>query len=185
INDEEDFVTLMTIHTSKGLESDRVFVMGLEEGLFPHVRSINSPAELEEERRLMYVAMTRARDELYITRARERFTFGNYVSNPISRFMAEIPADLIENYKFETKNNYFSDSSFTPEFASSGIDISTPKLKPKANNDISDFSIGDRLEHPKFGIGVITSLSGEIREIAFPGQGLKKMNVKIAPVKKI
>ena len=185
INDEEDFVTLMTIHTSKWLESDRVFVMWLEEGLFPHVRSINSPRELEEERRLMYVAMTRAREDLYITRARERFTFGNYVSNPISRFMAEIPAELIENYKFETKNNYFSNSSFSSDFASSGIDISTPKIKAKADNDISSFSVWTRLEHPKFWIWVITSLSWELAEIAFSGQWVKKMNVKIAPVKKI
>ncbi|MDD5213084.1 MAG: UvrD-helicase domain-containing protein [Candidatus Gracilibacteria bacterium] len=184
IDEEEDFVTLMTIHTSKGLESDRVFVMGLEEGLFPHMRSINSPAELEEERRLMYVAMTRARDDLYITRARERFTFGNYISNPISRFMAEIPAELIENYKFETKNNYFT-TSLTSDFGSSGIDISSPKLKPRADNDVTSFASGDRLEHPKFGIGVIVSLSGELAEIAFSGHGIKKMNVKIAPVKKI
>jgi hypothetical protein len=98
--------------------------------------------------------------------------------------MPEIPAELIENYKFETKNNYFT-TSLNTDFWSSGIDISTPKLKPKADNDVASFASGDRLEHPKFWIWVIVSLSWELAEIAFSGHGIKKMNVKIAPVKKI
>ncbi|USN59406.1 MAG: ATP-binding domain-containing protein [Candidatus Peribacteria bacterium] len=97
-DDREDFVTLMTIHTAKGLEYNRVFITGLEEGIFPHIRSINDGNQLEEERRLMYVAMTRAKQELYISRAKERFYFGDYVRNPESRFISEIPLKYKEDY---------------------------------------------------------------------------------------
>lgn len=103
---ENDSVTLMTIHTSKGLEERRVFVAGLEDGLFPHSRTQNNPSELEEERRLMYVAMTRAKEELFLTYAKERLYFGDYVRNPPSRFIDEIPVEYTEF--MENKSNSFS-----------------------------------------------------------------------------
>ncbi|NVP17706.1 UvrD-helicase domain-containing protein [Candidatus Gracilibacteria bacterium] len=195
-DERSEYVTLMTIHTSKGLEQKRVFLTGLEEGLFPSFRSIGEAAALEEERRLMYVAMTRAREELYISRASERFNFGDYVRNPESRFVKEIPKDHIENYdlgNFVNKgNNYFGGSrlssnsegfsGFNSSF--SNETFSKPKVK-LANNDITSFSLGDRVNHPKFGNGIITTLSGELATIAFTGKGAIKMNIKIAPVRKI
>jgi DNA helicase II / ATP-dependent DNA helicase PcrA len=89
-------VSLLTIHLAKGLEFERVIIAGAEEGLFPHSRALTEAKDMEEERRLMYVAMTRAKKELHITRARERFTFGNYASNPPSRFLDEIPPEYVE-----------------------------------------------------------------------------------------
>ncbi|MDD3302070.1 MAG: UvrD-helicase domain-containing protein [Candidatus Gracilibacteria bacterium] len=185
VKNDADYVTLMTIHTSKGLEQERVFIAGAEESIFPHIRSLESQKELEEERRLMYVAMTRAKKELYISRARERFHFGNYVRNLESRFLKEIPKEYVEDYKLEISN---FGCSFKTSFNSSGIELSSmgpiPKIKPKEFNDIKDFSIGDKVSHHKFGNGIITSLTGEIADIAFSGIGIKKMNIKIAPIKK-
>ena len=97
-DERSEYVTLMTIHTSKWLEQKNVFVTGIEEGIFPSFRSVNDAHALEEERRLMYVAMTRARENLYLSRAKERFHFGDYVRNPESRFMWEIAQDFLENY---------------------------------------------------------------------------------------
>jgi DNA helicase-2/ATP-dependent DNA helicase PcrA len=191
-----DYVTLMTIHTSKWLEQKRVFLTGLEEWIFPSFRSINDTHALEEERRLMYVAMTRAREELYISRAKERFHFWDYVRNPESRFMKEIPKDHIEMYDMSEFTNswnwsIFNSSSLTwnSEWFSFWNNTwwfsTTPKIKTQANNDISQFSRGDKVTHPKFGWWIITSLNWELAEIAFSGKWTKKMNIKIAPVRKV
>jgi DNA helicase-2/ATP-dependent DNA helicase PcrA len=91
-----DKVSLMTIHLSKGLEYPCVAIVGVEEGIFPHSRTLTDAPAVEEERRLMYVAMTRAKQELYISRALERYTYGNYSANPKSRFIKEIPEEYIE-----------------------------------------------------------------------------------------
>nr|MDD3720543.1 UvrD-helicase domain-containing protein [Candidatus Gracilibacteria bacterium] len=189
VENDADYVTLMTIHTSKGLEQKRVFIAGVEESIFPHIRSLESEKELEEERRLMYVAMTRAKKELYISRAIERFYFGNYVRNIVSRFIKEIPKELIEDYKMEI-SNFGLGSSFGINLKDSetilgGQGFSIPKIKVKEFNDVSTFSLGDRVNHHKFGNGIITSLSGELAEIAFSEKGIVKMNIKIAPIKKI
>ncbi|NDK08343.1 UvrD-helicase domain-containing protein [Candidatus Gracilibacteria bacterium] len=184
VENDADYVTLMTIHTSKGLEQTRVFIAGTEESIFPHIRSLENPSELEEERRLMYVAMTRAKKELYISRALERFYFGNYVRNPASRFIKEIPKEYIEDYKMEMSCYSLGNSFSSMDNFSSGGSL-IQKIKPKEYNDIADFSVGDKVTHHKFGNGLITSLTGEIAEIAFVGVGTKKMNIKIAPVKKI
>ena len=185
----DDMVTLMTIHNSKGLEEKRVFIAGAEEGIFPHMRTINSEKELEEERRLMYVAMTRAENELYIARARERFYFWDYVRNPESRFIKEIPAQFIENYVYKSAlTNPNTGKSFFDSFASLPVSegsAGTRVIKPKVNNDVTSFSMWDKIEHHKFGNGIITSLNWELAEIAFPGIWIKKMNIKIAPVKKV
>ncbi|MCH8518331.1 UvrD-helicase domain-containing protein [Candidatus Gracilibacteria bacterium] len=173
------YVTLMTIHTSKGLEQKRVFVTGLEEGLFPSKRTISEPRQLEEERRLMYVAMTRACDELFLTRARERFYFGEYVRNPESRFIKEIPEEYME--KVESQMSNFSFGSMSSMF--SDIERGTPAIrKPKTENNLSDFRTGMRVEHHRFGIGIIENLLGENAEIRFK-EGMKKMNIRIAPIK--
>jgi len=195
---ESDYVTLMTIHTSKWLEQKRVFLTWLEEWLFPSFRSIGEAAALEEERRLMYVAMTRAREELYISRASERFNFWDYVRNPVSRFIKEIPPDLLENYDlwsfsktwnlsfwtwFRINNsgfNLFNDSVSSTQWQW----FSKPKIKV-ANNDITAFSLWDRVNHPKFWNGIITILSWELATIAFTWKWAIKMNIRIAPVRKI
>ncbi len=194
-DERSDYVTLMTIHTSKWLEQKRIFLTGLEEWLFPSFRSIWDIASLEEERRLMYVAMTRAREELYISRASERFNFWDYVRNPESRFLKEINKEYLENYdlwNFVSKwNSYFSknlswNSDWFSWFWSSfwWETFSKPKIKV-ADNDISQFWLWDRVNHPKFWNGIITSLSWELATIAFTWKWAVKMNIKIAPVRKL
>jgi DNA helicase-2/ATP-dependent DNA helicase PcrA len=186
-DERNDYVTLMTIHSSKWLEQKRVFITGVEEWLFPSIRSIWEQASLEEERRLMYVAMTRAKEELYISRAIERFHFWDYVRNMESRFIKEISKDCIENYDewefAKTSNNFFS--SLSPLIARTSERQGNIIKKNIQNNDISEFSIWNKVVHPKFGNWVITDLNGEIASIAFPWSGVKKMNIRIAPVKKM
>ncbi len=180
------FVTLMTVHTSKWLEQKRVFILGLEDWLFPHSRSLVDPSQMEEERRLMYVAMTRAREELYISRAKERFNFGDYVRNPESRFIKEIPKEFIENYEFPSSNIYFwAETRFNNFELENEFKNRTITVKPKISNNISEFSKWDRVSHHKFWTWIITSLNWELAEIAFSGKGIVKMNIKIAPVKKV
>ena len=184
-----DYVTLMTIHTSKWLEQNRVFLVWLEEWIFPSFRSVWENAALEEERRLMYVAMTRAREELYISKAKERFHFGDYVRNPESRFLKEIPSELIEEYSWaesQLNNRSFFENSFNPLKITTHETNSWAKLIKKIqDNDVSQFSRWDRINHPKFGNWIITSLNWELAEIAFSWKWIKKMNIKIAPVRKI
>lgn len=175
-----DYVTLMTIHTSKWLEQKRVFIAWVEESIFPHIRSLESPKELEEERRLMYVAMTRAKKELYISRAEERFYFWKYVKNLESRFLKEIPEEFTEIYKSEISNFWFN-SDFKTSYETWTF---IQKIKPKEYNDISIFSIWDRVSHHKFWEWIITSISWEIASIAFSWNQIRKMNIKIAPIKK-
>ena len=186
-DERSEYVTLMTIHTSKWLEQKNVFVTGIEEGIFPSFRSVNDAHALEEERRLMYVAMTRARENLYLSRAKERFHFGDYVRNPESRFMWEIAQDFLENYdlsKTELWNTTFFSSS-TPSFWTDSQTATTIKKVKVQNNDITLFKRGERVSHPKFGNGIITLLNGELAEIAFEWVGVKKMNIRIAPVRKL
>lgn len=195
-NDERsDYVTLMTIHTSKWLEEKRVFLTWLEDWIFPSFRSIWESQALEEERRLMYVAMTRAKEELYISRAKERFHFWDYVRNPESRFLKEIPKDFIEDYDLQEylKNKWwFNFNSFSSSWSDelnfwsiSSWFTWVPKVKIQANNDVSKFSRWNKVTHPKFGNWIITSLNWEFAEIAFTWKWVKKMNIKIAPVRKI
>lgn len=177
-DENHDSVTLMTIHTSKGLEEKRVFVTGLEDGIFPHSRTHSNPKELEEERRLMYVAMTRAREELFITRAKERLYFGDYVRNPESRFVGEIPGENIEKVEMR---GWFSFDTMWWGFGSMESTMKAVK-KPVEENNVADFRPGMRVQHHKFGIGIIDSLVWELAEIRFRA-GVKKMNIRIAPVK--
>lgn len=188
-DEREDYVTLMTIHTSKWLEEKRVFLTWLEDWIFPSFKSINESNALEEERRLMYVAMTRAREELYISKAKERFHFWQYVRNPESRFLREIPKDFIEMFDL---SNTFGKSFFENSFNSINSDFSfwdnetpKPKIKITTNNDVSQFKIWDKVNHPKFNNWLIVWLDWEIAEIAFTWIWIKKMNIRIAPVRKI
>lgn len=184
-----DYVTLMTIHTAKWLEREHVFVAGVEEGILPHVRSLTNLQELEEERRLMYVAMTRAKQRLYLTIAKERFSFWEYVRNIPSRFIEEISKEFLQEEEVNRTGMSFSFSTnISTDFTSISWKYETtsmPFTKVKHENNISDFWLWDRVEHPKFGNGIITEMNGEIASIAFVGQWVKKMNIKIAPVRKI
>lgn len=191
-NDERpDYVTLMTIHTSKWLEQKRVFVTWLEDWIFPSFRTVSDQLALEEERRLLYVAMTRAREELYISRAKERFHFWDYVRNPESRFLKEIPLEFMVNYDLweylDSKKSlfwnsiwWFNESYWFWDTKS----VIVPK-KEKVSNDISSFARWDKVSHPKFWWWLITSLNWELAEIAFSWYWIKKMNIRIAPVRKI
>ena len=185
--EKPDYVTLMTIHTSKWLEQERVFVTGLEDGIFPSFRSVNDTNALEEERRLMYVAMTRAKTELYISRAKERFQFWDYVRNPESRFLKEIDDNLLQDYDmsdlFPKKDSFFWNNS--AKFHTTEINKDTKIVRKVADNDISQFSRWDRVWHPKFGTWIITSLNWELAEIAFSWTWVKKMNIRIAPVRRL
>jgi len=185
--EKQDYVTLMTIHTSKWLEQKRVFVCWLEDWIFPSFRSVNDTNALEEERRLMYVAMTRAKDELYLSRANERFHFWDYVRNPESRFLKEIDESLLQDYDlsdlFPKKDNFFWSNSL--KFHTTELNKDTKIVRKVADNDISQFARWDRVSHPKFGTWIITVLNWETADIAFSGVWVKKMNIRIAPVRKM
>lgn len=187
---QNNFVSMMTIHSSKGLEFENVIIAGAEEGLFPHSRTLMEPREIEEERRLMYVAMTRAKRTLTITRARERYNFGNYSANPASRFLKEIPEEFIERKEIEVKNFFggFGSSISYPTFDTPSHGASEKPVEKKrsvTSNDPSTFSLGERVRHVEFGAGTIVSISGPIAEIAFSGgKGIKKMHLGIAPIEK-
>lgn len=147
---------------------------------------------IEEERRLMYVAITRAKERLYISRSHERYTFGNYSANPKSRFVKEIPEAHIqtETNRGSAQSIFGSGSmsgfsTFSSAFAAkSGNETSSLKVQ-KIKNTASDFAVGNRVEHAQYGIGTIVGISSAIADIAFSGKGIKKMNIEIAPVKKI
>lgn len=141
--EEQDKVSVMTVHAAKGLEFDAVFVIGLEESLFPHSNSFDSNENMEEERRLCYVAITRAKKHLYLLNASKRLIYGDYRSNPISRFIKEISPELLITNKSENK-------------------------KEERFYDEVDYQVGEHVLHDKFGEGVIVSIRGMIMSIVFP-----------------
>jgi len=162
-------VTMMTLHSAKGLEFPVVFIAGMEEGIFPHYRSLLEPAELEEERRLCYVGMTRAKKRLYMTSAEERLIFGENWYNGPSRFLEEIPKGLIKADMAAKEKEM--------------IEIGAPAEDIEYN-----FNVGDTINHPKFGAGEITGLSGKgselIIQIDFEAAGEKLLMAKYAPLTK-
>jgi DNA helicase-2/ATP-dependent DNA helicase PcrA len=199
--DERAMVTLLTLHTAKGLEFDHVFLTGLEEGTFPHSRSLNDPEELEEERRLCYVGMTRARDTLTLTRAVYRRIYGTerlHGSSP-SRFLQEIPTELIdtaegslaapgETRRYEPDPEY---SYSAEEFARRMRRGSTPERErtprvrsaipssPRIKRDSGNPLIGQRVHHPTYGVGTIIHVDGEDDDrkltVSFANHGTKKL----------
>lgn len=171
-DEEQAVVTLMTLHTAKGLEFPVVFLPGWEDGQFPHLRSLGNPRELAEERRLAYVGITRARQQLYISRAMMRSSWGSAVTNPASRFLGEIPEDLISWRREEPRTHagswgqgYQSTwGGHTGGSGGGGYTTSTParSSKPVAracNNDLH-LEIGDRVNHAKYGLGKVIDASG-------------------------
>lgn len=191
MDDKEESVTLMTLHSAKGLEFPVVFLVGMEEGIFPGYKSIGEPKELEEERRLCYVGITRAKNNLYLTCSRQRTMFGSTSCNPVSRFVKEIPENMLEgaNEIESEPENKFKDSSYEWSYGKSGnngkvvsykVDIPNSKPEPsfafksaesflaKLNNkaqgndtDLSKYKEGQRIYHKRFGEGNISKIEPE------------------------
>jgi DNA helicase-2/ATP-dependent DNA helicase PcrA len=171
--DEDDagVVTLMTVHTAKGLEYPVVFCTGWEDGVFPHMRALGEPAELAEERRLAYVAITRARERLYLSRAITRSAWGQPMTNPASRFFDEIPADLIDWRREEPspESSYGSPRaattwgrrSFGGDSAQPARGTRTPPGKGWQNTVALKLDVGDRVSHDKYGLGTVVEAQGE------------------------
>lgn len=166
-----DAVTLITLHTAKGLEFPVVFLVGMEEGLLPHIRSFDDPKQMEEERRLAYVGITRAKDALYLSRAYRRFTFGNASANPASRFLTDIPKNVQKPFG-QASRSYIETAVAPPR----------EEFRPAA----AKWNAGDRVAHPKFGSGMVvsTQTNGNDVEIvvAFEGAGVKRLLQSFAPL---
>ncbi len=169
LNDRDNAVTLMTLHAAKGLEFPVVFLIGLEEGIFPHSRSLFEPQELEEERRLMYVGLTRAQDALFLLNAERRMLYGEFKSNAPSQFLKDIPEEL------------YLDEKIIVDFEHRPIPVEIDTF------DDVEFSDGDRVLHKKFGEGIIMNVNGGILTIAFKDTrvGVKKLAKTIAPLQKL
>ena len=181
-DDHGGVVTLMTLHTAKGLEFPTVFLTGMEEGVFPHSRTLGEKNELEEERRLAYVGLTRARERLYLSRAEYRSAWGAPNYNPPSRFLEEIPENLIEWNK--------SASGFTspPITRKKHSSPPPPRATGKQSSGLQ-LSIGDRVSHDTFGLGTVIAVSGEGEKaeatINFGSYGEKRLLLRYAPVDKL
>ncbi|MBN6889977.1 ATP-dependent DNA helicase UvrD/PcrA [Cytobacillus horneckiae] len=188
--EKADAVVLMTLHSAKGLEFPIVFLMGMEEGVFPHSRSLMEEAEMEEERRLAYVGITRAEKELYITNAQMRTLFGRTNMNPPSRFIKEIPEDLIEGVEPASSgrgNSPFGSPSHS-RMQNRRKAVVRPSIESTGGDDVS-WAVGDKAVHGKWGTGTVVSVkgSGEGTEldIAFPKPvGIKRLLAKFAPITK-
>lgn len=179
-----DQIVMMTMHSAKGLEFPVVFLPGMEEGLFPGMQAIYNPNEIEEERRLAYVAITRAREELFLTNAESRMIFGSTSRNKASRFLAEIPEELVERSRSRSWKKPEPGTDLpTSAFESRAISISAARhfgpvdLPPQKSSQ--SYNTGDRVEHKTFGVGVIRTVSpmgnDHLLEIDFEQAGTKKL----------
>ncbi|MEK4951514.1 DNA helicase PcrA [Bacillus sp. FSL W8-1127] len=188
--DEEDnnqqSVVLMTLHSAKGLEFPVVFLIGMEEGVFPHSRSLMDEEEMEEERRLAYVGITRAEEELYLTNAQMRTLYGRTNLNPVSRFIQEIPEDLLDEVVVEKKPF----TRFQSNLSTSSQKASIRPMAVSTGGEEIPWKVGDKAEHKKWGIGTVVSVKGEKEnmelDIAFPSPtGVKRLLAKFAPIQKV
>ena len=210
MEEEEDSITLMTLHSAKGLEFPTVFLVGMEEGIFPGYKSIIDESEIEEERRLFYVGITRAKRFLYLTCAKHRTIFGSTSYNSVSRFVEEIPVELLDNQSKDTSSDSFGDSKYNwsyggnskvttykvdksefseqPAFSFRTADsfLSELNKKKEAGNgiDVSQYKVGQKIYHKKFGEGVIIKLDPEGDDykvdIEFDKVGHKRLMAKFA-----
>jgi DNA helicase II / ATP-dependent DNA helicase PcrA len=172
-------VTLMTLHAAKGLEFPVVFMTGLEETIFPHSRALYDQGEMEEERRLCYVGMTRAREELYLCYATSRMLYGGMQHNPPSRFLSEIDGqfqvDSVSLGGGSWQNSY--DQTIEDDY-SQAAPASEPQYIPELNE-------GDQVQHMVFGKGTVLEIDGDNVVVYFKGKGAKKLNTAFAPLKKL
>lgn len=195
VSDVDDFessdskVTLMTLHAAKGLEFPVVFLTGLDEGLFPHSRTLLDPAQVEEERRLAYVGITRAERQLYVTNAITRTMYGRISAYMPSRFLAEIPLQLMEDYH---RKSAMPQSRTTAVPGKQRVSILTKPVAsslPKKHAVTDTFAKGDKVRHKIWGIGTVLDVIGEgpnmQMKIQFPTKGVRQVVVKYAPLEKI
>ena len=179
IDEEDDFVTLMTLHSAKGLEFPVVFLAGVEEGIFPISRAMLDENQLEEERRLCYVGMTRAKQILYITYANERTLYGRRNHAIASRFISEIDESLFEeNTKIEKTKPQSLYDRYKDKYKIGQDD------KPKFDGQ-DDITVGSKIKHPKFGIGMVVAKTGTVYTIAFEGQGIKQIDTTFISLNKL
>jgi DNA helicase-2/ATP-dependent DNA helicase PcrA len=181
-------VTLMTLHTAKGLEFPVVFLTGMEDGVFPHMRSLGDPKELEEERRLAYVGITRARERLYLTRSMMRSAWGSPAYNPPSRFLDEIPDEVLHWEREEPENTPVSSGGWgsSPSSSSAALKLGDRVI---GTGPVVSLSPGDRVTHQKFGLGTVVSTAGvgdkADATIDFGTAGIKRLLLRYAPVEKL
>ncbi len=178
-------VTLMTLHTAKGLEFPVVFLTAMEDGVFPHIRSLDDPAELQEERRLAYVGLTRARQRLYLSRAVSRSTWGAPNYNLASRFLEEIPTDLLD-WRREAEVAHSDRWKAVPSRTPS---VFAPAARRSSGQPVLDLAPGDRVTHDSFGLGTVVAVSGEgdraQATVDFGSTGEKRLLLRYAPVQKL
>ncbi|MCX7912251.1 MAG: DUF4838 domain-containing protein, partial [Dehalococcoidales bacterium] len=177
--EKPDAVTLITLHQAKGLEFPVVFIVGMEDGIIPHYRSIDDPAQLEEERRLCYVGITRAKSRLYLVRAYRRHLMGSSAVNKPSRFLLDIPGQLLQRLG--------TGIGVTEESGGSGV-ASLPD-EPVALVDLPEFKAGDHVRHPRFGEGIVVSYQKVKNDaevvVAFDGAGIKRFLLSFARLEKV
>lgn len=184
-------ITLMTMHAAKGLEFPVVFMPGMEETIFPHSRALYDQSEMEEERRLCYVGMTRAREELYMLYSSSRMLYGGVQHNPPSRFLSEIDGEFAQNNPLQYD---FGQGSRDSAFGNASYDANynpweAEKAQEQAASDepryVPDINEGDSVKHQLFGIGTVVELDGDNAVIYFKGKGSKKLNIAFAPLEKL
>jgi len=199
LEEQPQAVTLLTLHTAKGLEFPAVFIVGMEEGLFPHIRCLDDPAQLAEERRLCYVGMTRAKERLYLLHAFRRTLYGNSVVNDASRFLADVPTSLIAGREPSTEERPFSqplstrcarDAAQSPALARIARHTQLGQPTTESTRPASlTYKAGDKVHHTKFGEGTVVSSEltrdDELVTVAFIGAGVKKLLVSYAPLERI
>jgi DNA helicase-2/ATP-dependent DNA helicase PcrA len=193
--DSENVITMMTLHSVKGLEFPYVFIVGCEENIFPHSRSLFDQEELEEERRLMYVGVTRAMKKVYLLAAKQRIIYGDYQSNAVSRFIHDIPEKLIVKTGFGENEEEFDipkrglrtqDSGFSSGPIRQRFDEDEKSsIRPQIAEE--KFADGDKVTHPSFGVGIVVERRGDLVTVAFHDKkfGIKKFAANIAPLEKI
>ena len=186
IEDESGSLSLMTLHTAKGLEYQVVFMIGLEQGTLPHIRAFDEPGGLQEERRLMYVGMTRAREQLFISHALQRTLFGSTSGFMASMFLADIPQELVEAEGTERSISSTASRPDRPSPSWKGA-INTPSAL-RDNKDL-ELAVGDKVNHDTFGNGQVITVSGtnprQTAEVRFDSGVTKRLLVKMAPITKL
>jgi DNA helicase II / ATP-dependent DNA helicase PcrA len=180
LKEEQSKVSLMTLHSSKGLEFPVVFLVGMEQGLFPNFRSLEDPAAIEEERRLCYVGITRAKEQLFLTYARERRLYGSREAASPSLFLGELPRDMLLSN---------GASAIPTKWTSSIGEVKRQVETALPNTHEQDWTVGDRIVHKAFGTGQVTHIFGAGNKIClaikFPGMGQKIIDPKITPLQRV
>jgi DNA helicase-2/ATP-dependent DNA helicase PcrA len=184
IEDESGTISLMTLHTAKGLEYQVIFMIGLEQGTLPHVRSFDEPGGLQEERRLMYVGMTRARERLFLSHALQRTLFGNTASFMPSAFLSDIPAELLDAEGAE-RQPLTQSTGFQKRSSWQGAINTVAQVR---DNKELCLEVGDKISHDTFGAGKVIAVTGhppkQTAEVRFESGITKRLLVKMAPIQK-